>query len=824
MADAIPEQIGRYRIERVLGRGGVGTVYSGHDPAIQRPVAIKLLVAHGAEAEQRFMTEVRATGNLNHPNVAGVFDVGRTDQGQIYIVQELIEGVDLGRIVQAHPRGLEPRVSTGVLLQVARALSHAHQRGIVHRDVKPSNVLVLADGRAKLLDFGIARLVDTASETTSPGTIVGTPQYMSPEQIRGDLATASVDIYSFGVLAYELLTGRRPFVAESFAATVFKVMTEEPAPILGLVGAEPDGDLARLVERCLAKQAADRPASMDEVVEALERLPREWDANLVEGTAQTEPVLALPILPTPLSLSATPLAPTARTGTFRVAGDLVGATVGRFVLHERIAKGKTGDLYKAWDPVRSGLVGLKVIHADDEASRDRLLRGGRIWLGLNHPHIVKVFEVHPDYGGHPGIVVTELVEGSNLDEFVAQRQLDLHQVVWIGIQVCDALAAIHALNVIHREVKPRNILVSGEDLHVTLLDSGIARHTNPEIDAFTKTGVFVGDLAYAAPELADGRGDQRSDVYAVVAVLYELLAQHRLPFPMAHDWTPDATMLDALPKRLRDTLERGLRRDPRARFASITELRDQLRPLVAERRNTQAAKVVVALHGIRTQAAWQRALSEIAGRHGISVHVDRWNFGYFSALRFLMPWSRLAKVRWFRHTYQQEFQGTGEGARHPSIVAHSFGTYILGNALLRYPYLRFDKVLLCGSILPRGFPWDRLIERGQVQSVRNEFGRHDIWTKAVAWFVSGTGPSGLVGFTAPHPRLTQERFEFDHSEYFDRAHMEDRWLPFLEAEIEQRPTRELEIDVPSGDVRTWGLYALYSVMLAVIATLILWRR
>jgi serine/threonine-protein kinase len=283
-------------------------------------------------------------------------------------------------------------------------------------------------------------------------------------------------------------------------------------------------------------------------------------------------------------------------------------------------------------------------------------------------------------------------------------------------------------------------------------------------------------------------------------------------------------MLDALPKRLRDTMQRGLRRDPRARFSSIAELRDQLRPLVAERRGTPAGKVLVALHGIRTQAAWQRALSEIAGRHGVSVHIDRWNFGYFSALRFLMPWSRLAKVRWFRLTYQQEFQGTGEGARHPSIVAHSFGTYILGNALLRYPYLRFDKVLLCGSILPRGFPWDLLIERGQVQSVRNEFGRHDIWTQAVAWFVFGTGPSGLVGFTARHPRFTQERFEFEHSEYFDRAHMEDRWLPFLAAEIEQRPTRELEIDVPPGDARTWGLYILYALVLAAAAALIVWRR
>ena len=153
---------------------------------------------------------------------------------------------------------------------------------------------------------------------------------------------------------------------------------------------------------------------------------------------------------------------------------------------------------------------------------------------------------------------------------------------------------------------------------------------------------------------------------------------------------------------------------------------------------------------------------------------------------FRAAFSRSAKVRWFRDTYDDEIKDKSVPADRehpPSIVAHSFGTYILGNALLKYDWLRFDKVILCGSILPQNFPWDQLIERGQVQSVRNEYGVQDTWSGLVRWFVAGTGPSGRNGFNCTHERLEQERFEYTHSEYFNKGHMEAKWLPFLEAAL-----------------------------------------
>ena len=228
--------------------------------------------------------------------------------------------------------------------------------------------------------------------------------------------------------------------------------------------------------------------------------------------------------------------------------------------------------------------------------------------------------------------------------------------------------------------------------------------------------------------------------------------------------------------------------------------------------------VLFALHGIRTHAHWQRSVSEVAGPAGWRTRLDRWYFGRFSVLRFLLPGQREMKVRWFRKTYDEETHDRevilGEG-EYPSIIAHSFGTYILGNALLKYDWLQFDKVILCGSILPPDFPWDQLIERGQVQSVRNEYGVKDIWTRVVTWFVRGTGPSGTTGFTCRHERFEQEKFYYDHSEYFEKGHMRAKWLPFLSKDSPPKSVRPGTVSRPR-ERPPWGLYFLYVVLVALV--------
>jgi hypothetical protein len=243
-------------------------------------------------------------------------------------------------------------------------------------------------------------------------------------------------------------------------------------------------------------------------------------------------------------------------------------------------------------------------------------------------------------------------------------------------------------------------------------------------------------------------------------------------------------------------------------------------PAIAQTTNrtaiVQPLKVICPLHGIRTLAVWQKGLSDLAGSRGWTCRLDRWSYGRFSLLAFLTPWTREAKLKWLRRQYDAEIHDRRldiEQGQTPSVVAHSFGTYILGYTLLRFDFIRFNKVILCGSILPVDFPWDKLIERGQVQAVRNEYGVRDPWVKRVRCFVRGTGPSGASGFTCQHDRLEQEEFEYDHGDYFGIDHMEDRWIPFLNKPLAEIPRAKEGPRIPRP--QTSAPWCVYAVVLAL---------
>ncbi|HLM88539.1 MAG TPA: SEFIR domain-containing protein [Streptosporangiaceae bacterium] len=240
-------------------------------------------------------------------------------------------------------------------------------------------------------------------------------------------------------------------------------------------------------------------------------------------------------------------------------------------------------------------------------------------------------------------------------------------------------------------------------------------------------------------------------------------------------------------------------------------------------------RVICPLHGIRTLAVWQKGLSDLAINHGWVCRLDRWSYGRFSLLAFFTPWSREAKLGWLRRQYDAETHDRRlliEKGQAPSVVAHSFGTYILGYTLLRFDFIRFNRVILCGSILPRDFPWDKLIARGQVQAVRNEFGVRDPWVIWVRWFVRGTGPSGSSGFACTHERLEQEEFDFTHGDYFGIDHMEDRWIPFLNKPLEEIPRSDVGGRIPRPPTSApWGLYGLaLTALLVVVLIRLLWAR
>ncbi len=286
MAEGQMRQVGRYQVKSRLGRGGMATVYRAHDPSIGRDVAIKFLHASLCEDEDcrmRFLREARAAGGLSHPNIVVVHDVGEIER-RPYMAMELIDGLPLSDKLEKI-RCLPVREVVIIGLQLARALEYAHARGIVHRDIKPGNIMILADGQTiKVADFGIAHMDDGSNEQrTMIGAVMGTPQYMSPEQTRGDKVDGRSDLFSAGIVLYQLLAGERPFRGESLVAVATKIATEDPPP-LNQKRPEVPASLRRVVDRLLAKKPEQRYQSGKEVVEALQKVLQEIDETARESS------------------------------------------------------------------------------------------------------------------------------------------------------------------------------------------------------------------------------------------------------------------------------------------------------------------------------------------------------------------------------------------------------------------------------------------------------------------------------------------------------------------------------------------------------------
>jgi eukaryotic-like serine/threonine-protein kinase len=259
---------GRYRVLKRLGSGGMADVYCAEDSQLGRRVALKVLHRRFAEDQQfveRFRREASSAAGLQHPNIVGIFDRGEWD-GTYYIAMEYVEGRTLKDIVREKGPA-PPEAAVDIVLQILRAARFAHKRGVVHRDIKPHNVLIDQDGRVRVTDFGIARA--GTSDMTETGSIMGTAQYLSPEQAQGRPVDARSDLYSIGVVLYELLTGRVPFDAESPVTIALKQVNELPVPPHELVPAIP-ATLEAIVLRALEKDPARRFADADEFIEALE--------------------------------------------------------------------------------------------------------------------------------------------------------------------------------------------------------------------------------------------------------------------------------------------------------------------------------------------------------------------------------------------------------------------------------------------------------------------------------------------------------------------------------------------------------------------------
>src|SRR5215210_2418185 len=274
---------GRFEIVELIGKGGMSSVFKAHDRLLDRIVALKILHPHFTEDEEyveRFRREARSVAQLSHPNIVTVIDRGE-DEGRQYIVFGYVEGENLKQLLE-RTGPMPVRDALIMALQMARALSFAHGRGLIHRDVKPQNVLLNADGQAKMTDFGIARSLDVQGVTIT-GTVLGTSEYIAPEQARGNQVDAQTDVYSLGVVLYELLTGRVPYDGDNFVTVALRHVNE---PVPSLLERRPDAPprLALAVERAMAKSPDERYESMDHLVEELEACLDELDPVSEEAT------------------------------------------------------------------------------------------------------------------------------------------------------------------------------------------------------------------------------------------------------------------------------------------------------------------------------------------------------------------------------------------------------------------------------------------------------------------------------------------------------------------------------------------------------------
>ena len=306
------KQLGKYRVLEKIGAGGFGEVFKGHDPFIKRSVAIKTCTADDEETRTRFFNEAEIAGNLHHRNITTVYDFGVQDDLP-YLIQEYLSGEDLDRKIK-RKEFLPYAEKLYYLLQIARGLAYAHTQGVIHRDIKPANVRILEDGTAKIMDFGIAKLAQEETGLTQTGMTLGTAAYLAPEQIKGENVDHRTDVFSYGVLAYELLALERPFQGQQISAVLYEILHSNPPPITEYWPKAPE-PIIRVLGRCLAKDPSDRYADAGELLRDLERLQKQGRARR-EQQLESGDVLVTPPPAKPKPVG-TPGSPTSLAGPHR---------------------------------------------------------------------------------------------------------------------------------------------------------------------------------------------------------------------------------------------------------------------------------------------------------------------------------------------------------------------------------------------------------------------------------------------------------------------------------------------------------------------------
>jgi len=557
----------RYEILKRLGEGGMGAVYKARDHELDRLVALKVIrpeLAGHPDILRRFKQELILARQVTHKNVVRIFDLGSAD-GRKFITMDYIEGRDLKSILVEHGK-LPPAEVVPIFQQICRGLEAAHVEGVVHRDLKPQNIMVDDASRVWLMDFGLARSMELAGLTRT-GVLMGTPDYMSPEQARAEKVDARSDLFSLGIIVYEMLVGHLPFQAETLMAKLLQRVQQRAKPVTEIDPSIP-APLGAVVTKCLEPDVAKRYQSVREILDDLS-----GNVQTTQSIGPSQTNTASSGEATVLSLEA--LGPGSQFGP-------------RYRIESEIGEGGMGKVYKAYDSDLDRTVALKLVRpelAKDASSLQRFKQELLLASRISHRNILRIHDLG-DVGGVKFISMA-YIQGMDLHELISKMgKLQIERVVNIAKQLAGALEAAHREGVVHRDLKPRNVLITVED-HVYVSDFGLAKSLDAETTAMTRAGEVLGTPRYMSPEQAESKpADHRSDLYSLGVILYEM-ATGEVPFSgesslqvmFQHVQQPpkDPRLVNPeIPEYLGSIILKCLEKDPALRYQSATELLQDL--------------------------------------------------------------------------------------------------------------------------------------------------------------------------------------------------------------------------------------------------------
>ncbi|MCH8018508.1 serine/threonine protein kinase, partial [candidate division KSB1 bacterium] len=628
------KKIGKYEILEEIGRGSMGVVYKAHDPLIDRQVAIKVILKGALEipkVKERFYREARTAGKLSHENITIIYDLGDAND-KTYIVMEYLSGHDLRYIIdKKEPLTMGQKLEYAK--QICRGLHYAHSHNVIHRDIKPENIKILEDGRVKIMDFGIAKpdtstlkqaSLETETLLTQAGMRIGTPWYMSPEQVRGSPVDRRSDIFSFGVLLYEILTYQKPFKGDD-TTVLYKILHEEPEAIK-LEESSLSDELLPVVLKCLEKEPDARYNDCSELLNDLgavfdkTRQEKRIKDLLAEGhSLAKQKQLNKAILKFNEILQIDPnhkeanlnikklIESEKESATLKIlSGRITGDTISHFKIIQRLGGGGMGVVYKAEDISLKRIVALKFLLPEltsDEAAKKRFFKEAQTASALDHPNICAIHEINETEDGLIFICMA-YYEGQDLREKVSKGKLEISDCLDIITRIARGLAKAHEHGVVHRDIKPANIILTTNG-EVKIVDFGLAKLSRGAT-RITEPGMTVGTLPYMSPEQVKGalELDQRSDIWSFGVLLYEMLTGH-LPFQGDYEVEvlhsivneapiPASKLNVEIPSQLEEIINKALTKEVDDRYTYMEELLDDLEHFSGadEARLVESAKLI----------------------------------------------------------------------------------------------------------------------------------------------------------------------------------------------------------------------------------------